>query len=64
VVDAHGNGKSANRLAVKLGDGVLEGLDFQFNELDDLSLGRAFKKFLARDRLVGRESYIRYRRAL
>jgi hypothetical protein len=38
VVDGRGNGKSAHRLAKKLGDGSLNRFDFQINELNDLLL--------------------------
>ena len=39
VVDARGDCKGTDRFTKKFGDGALEGLDLQFDELDDLSLG-------------------------
>jgi hypothetical protein len=39
VVDGRGNGKSANRLAKKLGDYSLDYFDLQLNRFNNLLLG-------------------------
>jgi hypothetical protein len=45
VVDVQGNIKGANHLAEEIGDGILDGLDFQFLSSWTICLLATFQKF-------------------